>query len=107
MYAKENGNKVTIQCNAPSMSNLIQFWTEVQDYMDKGYRYEKELLTSIREVPAAMTFTRVTLINNTKEETPVVETKEETPVVETKEETPVVSKKAPKKATVKKPAAKK
>ena len=90
MYAREYDNKVTIRCNAPSMTRLLQFWTEVQEYMDKGYRYDKESTMTMLEVPTAMTFVRVTLVRHT----PVTE-----PVIE--------APKSDKKATAKKPAAKK
>ena len=94
MYAREHDNKVTIRCNAPSMVNMKQFWTEVQEYIDKGYRYSFSNDTGLMlEAPVGQTFSRVTLELG---EAAKVAAKEETTVTTT-----------PKKATAKKPAAKK
>ena len=91
MYAREHDNKVTIKCTNPQMSNLVVFWSEVQEYMDKGYRFDSDISKStMMEIPTSMTFILVTLI---KEETKVAP-KVEAPVKTT-----------PKKTTAKKPAA--
>ena len=62
MYAREHDNKVTIRCNAPSPLGLNQFWKEVQEYMDKGYRFDSESRKPFLEAPVGTTFTRVTLV---------------------------------------------
>lgn len=96
MYAREHDNKVTIRCNAPSMVNMKQFWTEVQEYIDKGYRYSFSNDTGLMmESPVGQTFSRVTLEKVEAKVATKVATKEETPEATTK------------KTTAKKPAAKK
>lgn len=79
MFSQEDGSRVVIQCNNPNIANMMQFWTEVQEWMDKGYRYDKELLQKLSDIPTAMSFARVTLI---KVEPSVEPVKEEVKVVE-------------------------
>ena len=98
MYAREHDNKVTIRCNAPSPLGLNQFWKEVQEYMDKGYRFDSESRKPFLEAPVGTTFTRVTLV---KEE--AKENIKPTPAKEPIKDTPKAA--TPKKTTAKKPAA--
>ena len=96
MYAREHDNKVTIKCTNPQMSNLVVFWSEVQEYMDKGYRFDSDISKStMMEIPSSMTFIRVTLM------------KEEAKVVPKAEDKPTAKVEAPAKATTKKTTAKK
>ena len=91
MYAREHDNKVTIKCTNPQMSNLVVFWSEVQEYMDKGYRFDSDISKStMMEIPSSMTFIRVTLIKEEAKPTAKVEAPAKT---------------TPKKTTAKKPAA--
>ena len=94
MYAREHDNKVTIKCTNPQMSNLVVFWSEVQEYMDKGYRFDSDISKStMMEIPSSMTFIRVTLIKEEAKVAPKVEPK------------PTTKAATPKKTTAKKPAA--
>ena len=115
MYETELDNKVILLCKAPSTRNLHTFWEEVQEYMDKGYRYKRS--NHRREVPMGMGMTRVTLfkdelkeleINSKPEEVKVEEVKvEEVRVEETKTEETKVKKGKTKKTATKKPNTKK
>ena len=98
MYAREHDNKVTIKCTNPQMSNLVVFWSEVQEYMDKGYRFDSDISKStMMEIPSSMTFIRVTLVKEAEKENI-----KPTPTTEPVKDTP---KAATKKTTAKKPAA--
>jgi len=99
VYTTIKDNKATIRCNNPTAHNLKQFWTEVQECLDDGFRYAREQTTLLSEAPIATSLIRVTLFKEPEKEN----------IKPTPEKEPVVSqpKATTKKATAKKPAAKK
>lgn len=103
MYANEMDNKVILLCKAPSTRNLNVFWTEVQEYIDKGYRFKPS--TNRRELPLGMGITRVTLFKVDGERAKVKEDKHqdvsvgETKVKEVKTKETKSKKTATKKST--------